>query len=905
VLPSHPYNSSELPLAIGTRLGPYEITSALGTGGMGEVYKARDTRLDRTVAIKILPETLAVDPQFRERFDREARAISQLTHPHICRLYDVGEQQGTAFLVMEYLEGETLADRLKKGALPFGDTLKVAIQIADALTTAHRQGIVHRDLKPGNVMLTKAGARLLDFGLAKACGPAVTGVGLSMLPTTPPDLTARGTILGTFQYMAPEQLEGQDADARTDIFAFGAVLYEMLTGQKAFIGKSQASLIAAILDRDPLPISQFQSLTPAFLDRLVSRALAKDPDDRWQSARDMRADLEWVLDHARDGEPTTPRKSSRTPVRIIAGLAAGLFAVLAVAVVVSYRWLGRPDDAHTIALTWEAPEGTTLTTFAVSPDGRSVAFAAADAASGNTALWIRDFDSLNPQQIPETDGASCPFWSPDSRSVAYSAHRGLYRVVASGGPPKLICSDCNADRGGTWGRSGVILFAPDSNVGLFRVDANGGSPAAATRLDAARHETSHRFPFFLPDGRHYLFTIRSTQPDVRGVYLGELDSAGRTRLVEGSTNAAFAASRSGGYVVFARGRTLLAQSLDLSRKTVTGEPSVVVDNVQFNAVSSKADFSVSEHGVLVYDSFPRGQGTQLMWLNRSGVRGQSLGEYATSRVSLSPDESRVALNTLDAETGTFKLWVVDLGRGVPSRLRSGANDAEATPVWSPNGTRIAFTIGRALMERSSAVGGDETELLKSDHLVDVTDWSRDGRYLMYMQDDAKTKSDLWILPMSPNIGRQPVPFARGDADERNGAFSPDGKWVAYDSDESGTPEIYVQKFSESVTSREGKWQVSKGGGVYPQWRLDGKELFYLSGDATALMAVPIFSGSRFEAGVPRSLFQGRMQTGNTLTFAVSADGQRFLLPLPVAQGGTRPARVVFNWQSALGSHPRQ
>jgi serine/threonine protein kinase len=496
-------------LTSGSRLGPYEIVSAVGAGGMGEVYKARDTRLDRTVAIKVLPAHVASDPDVRQRFEREARAVAALNHPHICTLHDIGTQDGTDFLVMEYLEGETLADRLTKSALPLDQALRYGIEIADALDKAHRAGIIHRDLKPGNIMLTKGGAKLLDFGLAKTGAATVAGTGLSMLPTTPPNLTARGTILGTFQYMAPEQLEGLEADIRTDIFAFGAVLYEMLTGKKAFEGKSQASLIAAILDRDPPPISTVQPVTPRALDRMVSTCLAKDKDDRWQSSRDLLRELKWI---AEGTSSASANAAARLPpwrhslVLLALGLTLG--GILAGAGV----WLAvRPAriETATSRFVMPAPEKVTFGTStnsmsqALSRDGRYLVFVGSN-ADGTSRLWLRPLDSLTARVLPGTEGASSPFWSPDNRSVGFFSGGKLKKIDMSGGPAQTL-ADAPSQVGGTWNPDGVILFAPSAADALYRVSSGGGAAMPVTDLDESLREVRHAWPFFLPDGRHFLF----------------------------------------------------------------------------------------------------------------------------------------------------------------------------------------------------------------------------------------------------------------------------------------------------------------------------------------------------------------------------------------------------------------
>jgi serine/threonine protein kinase len=889
-------------LSAGMRLGSYEIVGLVGAGGMGEVYRARDTRLDRIVAIKALPETLATDPQFRERFEREARVIAALTHPHICTLHDVGRENRTSFLVMEYLEGETLADRLEKGALPLDQALKTAIEIVQALDAAHSAGIVHRDLKPANVFLVRSGgaalptAKLLDFGLAKARGPAVSGTTGSLAPTTPPNLTVVGTMLGTSHYMAPEQLEGKDADHRADIWGFGCILYEMLTGKKAFEGSSLASLIASILGQEPIPVSKIQHLTPPLLDHLVRRALAKDPDDRWQSARDVRAELEWIREHGRQSHEAM---QSGGTTRSKLGLAWGVAAVCAAAALVAsllYIRTSQPAD-RLIKLSFQPSDGTTFDTIAVSPDGRLVAFTAID-ASGKIGLWLRALDSLGARRLPQTEGAAFPFWSPDSAYIGYSTQGLLHKIAVSGGPPQTICQG-PATRGATWGRNGVIVFTRESLGPLLRVAADGGEPTVLTTLDASRLEASHRWPLFLPDGRHYLFTIRSGQPDVRGIYVGALDSPERTRLVGDLSNAAYAATPSGlSYLLFGRGRSLLAQRFDVDRLRVTGEPIVVADNVEYSNGWSYAAYSVSENGILVYDSFSRSRDIQLTWFDRTGTRRGTVGEFYPAKVSLSPNETRVALDSIDPQAGTLRLWTVDLVRGVSSRVGSGRDD-ERSPIWSPDGTRITFAADGILVERNSTGAGEKSVLLKSDGLMVPRDWSRDGRFLLYARFDSKTKWDLWVLPVSPEKAQKPFPFAVNTFNEDNGVFSPDGKWIAYDSDQSGTREIFVQAFSPRSAGFGGRYQVSKGGGRYPQWRRDGKELFYLAADSSKLMAVPMPTRTTFEVGVPKPLFEGRLNTGITPSFAATSDGQRFLLPVPIATEGSSPATVVVNWTAAL------
>jgi serine/threonine protein kinase len=574
-------------LSPGTKLGPYEILSVAGAGGMGEVYRAKDTRLERIVAIKVLPEALLRDAGARQRLEQEARAVSSLSHPHICTLYDVGGQQGTAFLVLEYLEGETLADRLKKGALPLDDALRVAIQIADALSAAHRHGIVHRDLKPGNVMLTKAGAKLLDFGLAKGSGPANAGAGLSM-PTTPATLTVQGTILGTLQYMAPEQIEGQEADARTDIFAFGAMLYEMLTGKRAFSGASHASLISSIMSSQPPAVSAVQMLAPAELDHLIARCLAKDPEDRWQSARDVKLQLSWIA--VAPSSPVTKGKRSRDRlVPVLAGLALMALSGTIAAILVARRTPATAAEPVQFVLfpPEKASFSADLNAQAVSPDGRQIAFVAS--GSDGTRLWIRHLDSLNARTLAGTDGAQQPFWSPDSRSIGFFAGGKLRKIDVAGGPAQTL-ADASVPLGGKWNRAGVILFGTAIGSPLFRVSAAGGATIQATSLDQAKGPVVHGAPFFLPDGRHFFFVV-ATGPSTGNVYVGSLDSGDVKLLLPGVAPALYSPP---GYVLFLRESTLMAQRFDLPTLSTSGEPVALADGV--GKFFTLITFGISDNG---------------------------------------------------------------------------------------------------------------------------------------------------------------------------------------------------------------------------------------------------------------------------------------------------------------------
>jgi Tol biopolymer transport system component len=896
-------------LPSGARLGPYEILSPLGAGGMGEVYKARDTRLDRTVAIKILSEALAADPLFRERFDREARAISQLTHPHICTLYDVGEavvspQSSVAspdsvrFIVMECLQGETLADRLKKGALPLDEGLVVAMQIAGALSTAHRHGIVHRDLKPGNVMLTKTGAKLLDFGLAKASGPAIGGAGLSMLPTTPPNLTAQGAILGTFQYMAPEQLEGHEADARTDVFAFGAVLHEMLTGKKAFAGASHASLISSIMSSSPPPVSTVQTVAPAELDHLIARCLAKDPENRWQSARDVALQLSWIA-----GMRTSPAAPAVTRLRSRERFAWALAALAlvtllaAVAVIVAGRRAPAPAS-EPIQFVMLPPVNASfsndVSAQAVSPDGRQIAFVAS-AANATTQLWIRRLDSLDARALAGTEGAAMPFWSPDSRSVGFFAGGKLKRVDVISGPPQTL-ADASFPLGGSWNRDGVIVFGAAFGSPLFQVPAGGGAVTPVTTLDATTRGVVHNSPSFLPDGRHFFFVV-GTGPAASTLYVGSLDSKDARLVLRSDSAGVYSPS---GHVLFLRESTLMAQPFDLASLSTRGEAIVVAEGVGkfFSAIT----FTVSDTGILVYRTAGAAR-TRLLWVNRAGqaqVEGAAAGVY--QEMSLSPDGTRAAFaRPGQADTD---VWLTDLDRRITSRFtfRPPMNNV---PIWSPDGRQIVFASARdgnlGLYQRASDASGPEAVLLRlnAQPFLIPSDWSADGRFLAFYRTDPKTQLDIWTLPMGSQGDvaagtRTPVPFLHADYNESEGQFSPDGRWIAYVSDESGTSQVYVQSYPTPAGPR----QVSPTGGTQPRWRRDGKELFYLAPDRK-LMALTVRTGATFDADAPRALFQTALNLSELRqAYSVSSDGQRFLLNTPV-DTASPPMTVVLSWPALL------
>jgi predicted Ser/Thr protein kinase len=688
-----------MPIQPGTRLGPYEILSAIGAGGMGEVYKARDTRLDRTVAIKVLPTHLADRSELRERFEREAKTIASLNHPHICTLYDTGHQDEIDYLVMEYIEGETLAQRLKKGPLPLEQVLQYAIEITDALDKAHRKGITHRDLKPGNIMLTKSGAKLLDFGLAKLKQDAAPAIPDSQLPTMKNAITGEGTILGTLQYMAPEQVEAKEVDARTDIFAFGVVVYEMETGKKAFEGKSQASLMAKILETDPPSMASLTPMTPPALDRVVKRCLAKDPDDRWQTARDLEVELKWIVEQGQGTQAAMLASGgiAKRGVRERLGWLAAVAILVAAVLITAVFYYRRPSvEVKVVHFAVPAPEkhtfplpgfATASSFLSVSPDGNKLAFVAED-STGHSTLWIRDLGSQTAQQIPGTDDAWAPFWSPDSRFIAFTAGSSLKKVPATGGPTETITAS-SANGSGTWNRDGVILFSTGPGSLILRVPSAGGSPTPVTSFDASRQALSHLWPYFLQDGKHFLYANVTSNPENRGIYVGSLDSK-ETKLI--LKPASFASYSPPGYLLFNRAGTLLAQPFDTDRLELKGDAIPIAEGVEFSVVNGKGAVDVSANGVMAYRLVPAAAQNKLVWVDLKGTE-QPLAAppHAYRNPRLSPDGQRVAV-TID-ELGSQE-WLLDTKRGTLTRLtfEGSYNGALA---WTPDGKRIAFGSDRA------------------------------------------------------------------------------------------------------------------------------------------------------------------------------------------------------------------
>jgi eukaryotic-like serine/threonine-protein kinase len=874
-------------LAPSTRLGPYEIVSTVGAGGMGEVYSARDTRLDRTVAIKLLPPHLAGDEQLRARFEREAKTVSSLNHPHICTLHDIGHEtlgnDELHYLVLEMIEGESLAERLAKGPLPLEAVLRYGGEIASALDAAHKQGIVHRDLKPGNVMITKAGAKLLDFGLAGTGEAASVGEALSSLRTLDKPLTEAGTILGTFQYMSPEQLEGQPADARTDIFALGAVLYEMATGRRAFTGRTRTSLIAAIVSQQPPPISSVQAMSPPALDHVVRKCLEKDPEDRWQSARDLMAELRWISEGGSHAWlPAAALGQRRVRERTVWAAACALASLAALGFGIA--WARRaPKPKALVRFTVATPEGLKeVGPPALSPDGRTLAFAADP--SGRPQIWIRPLDQLEARPLPGTEGAFRPFWSPDSRFVAFVSGGKLRKVDVAGGPPQTIC-DAPARSYGSWSREGVILL--DGGSVISRVPATGGvvQPEVEPGPDASRAI----LPAFLPDGRRFLYL--NSQQSAAGwtLMVKTLGANDGRELLKIDSRVLYAPP---GYLLYVREQTLVAQPFDAGSPRITGEPIPLGEGL--GGSSGVAAFSISDTGVLAYQAGLSQQ--QLVWFDRAGKQTPALeepGDYLSFR--LSPDSTRLAFAL--AKGSESDIWIRDLARGVTARFTFDPA-WESTPVWSPDGRSLVYSADRKTVDLmlKDAAGTREAEvLLESDEDKYAQHWSHDGKYLLFSSFGRDGSSDLWALPMSGE--KRPFPVAKTRFTERNGGFSPDGRYVTYASDRSGQLEVYVQDFPEA----RNQWQVSTKGGTHPIWSGSGKEIFYRAPDAR-LMSVPVNAAGAFEAGVPQGLFE--LPLVNILvptrpSYRPTPDGQRFLVLAPLRQETIPPTTVVLNWTAGL------
>jgi len=893
-----------MPLAAGARLGPYEIVAPLGAGGMGEVYRARDTRLDRIVAVKVLPADLAADAQFRERFEREARVISSLSHPHICPLFDVGNHDGTEFLVMEHLDGETLAARLERGPVPFDQALTIAIEIASALDAAHRAGIVHRDLKPANIFLTKTGARLLDFGLAKSNARAISSSAVrsiagmpTALPTTPPaaTLTAQGTILGTFQYMAPEQLEGQDADARTDVFAFGCVLFEMMTGRKAFSGKTQVSLIGAILKEDPPPVSTVQALSPAAFDFVVRKCLAKDPDRRWQTAADLVSQLEWIAQGG--GTQASPGAAKTPPATRRLALVIAAVAIVAAAVGGAAGWFSRraaiavpgPIGRFPVVL----PPDQRFTRVgrhfvAISPDGTKIVYVA------NTQLYLRTIDQIEPTPIRGTNVDPIgPFFSPDGQWVGFYAGNQLRKIAIAGGAAVKLCDAVNPF-GATW-VGDRVLFGQGVR-GVFEVSAAGGTPTIIAKVDAQRGEVALS-PQLLPDGETLLFTrARGQNWDEAQAVVQSLKTGTSKVVVDGATDARYVET---GHIVFGHDGSMLAVPFDVRTLAVTGGPVALVEGVGVGQQTGAMQFALSRTGTATFVPGSSTPSRTLAWIDRKGVEtfiAAGLRPFQQPRIS--PDGTRVAVEIADRDQA---IWIWEFARDTITRLTFGrAGDSQ--PRWMPDGRHILYssnaTGDRGVFMTAADGTGAPEQLTKVASARRPSAISPDGQWLVAGGGMPETAADLSLVRIQGDHRVQPL--LHSAANEGNGEIAPDGRWIAYQSDESGRPEIYVRPFPDV---ERGRWQLSSGGGSVPRWSRDGKEIFFAAGPGGrgvfngTLMSVAVRTdGSTFIPEKPVALLT---MAGYGINFDVAPDGRFLFVKNSGATQELQQLIVVQNWIEEL------
>jgi eukaryotic-like serine/threonine-protein kinase len=865
-----------LALAFGTRLGVYEVIASIGEGGMGQVYRATDTTLGRQVAIKILPDAFAADPERLARFEREAKTLASLNHPHIAAIYGFEKSAGMHALVMELVEGDDLSQRIARGAIPLEEALPIARQIADALEAAHEQGIVHRDLKPANIKVRADGTvKVLDFGLAKGMEPAAgSSSNLSRSPTLSMHATQAGIILGTAAYMAPEQARGKTVDKRADIWAFGVVLFEMLTGSQPFPGEDISHVLARVIERDP-DWSALPPVLPPALEMYLRRCLVKDPRHRIRDIGDVRLALEGAFETT--AKPDKPSWRDRIPwiaSAMMLLLVAGGGALLT-------RFL-RPPAVHDLRTTFAISppdKAANISKPAFSPDGRNVLFLSS--SEGHQYIFVRPLDSPVATRLAGTDAANFPFWSPDSRQIGFFSGGKLKKIDAAGGLVQAIC-DAKVPAGGTWNRENIILFGEDSGGGIKRVPASGGSPTHVLQVNANEKETDVDFPSFLPDGRHFLYFSWNNVTAAIGV--AAIDGSDRKLVLKTDSGEPPVAYVAPGYLMFARLTTALAQRFDATKLELMGEPVSVMENVGETSGDRYSNFSVSATGDLVYLN-GNGSGRQLAWFGRDGKEIRSVGPAGSYYdIVLSPDEKKAAMQRVESVSD---IWLMDLVRGVPSRFTF--NRAPDNPTWSPDGSSIIFSSPDGIYRRNSNGAESETLLAKVMGLDNGMDWSPDGKNVVFSTAGEKTGSDLWILPLSADA--KPYPFIQSEFEEKEGFFSPDGRLIAYVSDESGRNEVYVQTFPRSG----GKWQVSTSGGAQPHWRRDGKEMFYLAPDRT-LMSVDVKSGAAFDVGTPKPLFSTRVSAYDAPNrYAVSADGQRFLVNSSAREVESQPLTVVLNW----------
>ena len=872
---------------IGSKLGGYEVLELLGKGGMGEVYSASDSKLGRSVAIKVLPQAFTHDPDRVSRFKREAKVLAALNHPNIATIYGLEESGEQQFLVMELVSGETLADKLNRGPVPLEEGLRIALQIAEALEAAHEKGIVHRDLKPANVKITAdAKVKVLDFGLAKALENDTTAAALSNSPTLTGAGSYAGMILGTAAYMSPEQAKGFAADPRSDVFSFGCVLYEMLTGKQAFAGDTASDILASVLKTEPSLDLLPARLNPR-LRELLKRTLAKNPKQRFHAVADVRFEIEQILSVAA-GVVTDRPPTRHSPVPWIAAAAATL-AFASVAVLHFRETAPLPPPEMRLEIT--TPSTLAPLEFALSPDGRYIVFVAS--GDGPQRLWLRPLDKTEAQPLVGTEGANNPFWSPDSRSIGFTAAGKLKRTDIAGGSPQILANTF-ASFGGAWSSDGWIVFSAGPGP-LSRVSTSGGDPVVVTKLDTPR-QVQHRFPRFLPDGRRFIYYSIGT-PEGQGIYLASLDGGEPKRLTAADAAGAYVPP---GMIAYVRGTTLMARHLDLEKGELSGDPVTIADPVGFIA-NGTGGFSVSPDGRIAYRGGIASL-RQLRWYDRAKGADLALANDSDGNTmlypELSPDGTRLAMQR--SIQNNTDVWVLDLARHGLTRFTFDPA-IDLAPVWSPDGQKISFASSRKgpydLYVKASSGAGIEEPLLESPINKYPQDWSEDGRFLLYAVADPKTGRDLWVLPIT---GAEPKPFVAVQTpfEELNGQFSPDSRWIVYETNESGRFEIVVQPFPQP----SGKWQVSTGGGVQPRWKADGKELYFIAPDGKLMAASVTTSGATFAARTPVALFTASPVIGlgaNKHQYIVSRDG-RFLVNQPAQTSVPTPITLILNWRPDRG-----
>ena len=895
---------------IGTMISHYKILEKLGEGGMGVVYKAEDTKLKRTVALKFLPAHLSASDQDKARFTQEAQAASALNHPNVCTIYAIEEHDGQMFIAMEFVDGQTL--REKKFSVSFKQAIDIGIQLADGLAAAHEKGIVHRDIKPENIMIRKDGiAQIMDFGLAKlrASGSKITR------------LTKEGSTVGTAGYMSPEQVQGQDSDHRSDIFSYGVLLYELLTGQLPFKGVHETALAYEIVNVDPPPMSSITPDIDPSLDAIVLECLEKEPNERYQSIAEVAKELRRFKresnrsrvsrvtavrdpgtrppenDQPAAGQPLEMKLSVKKKSVLVFFMAVSGILFLSTLLLLVLYWRETSQEQHPVRFVVLPPAHGSIQVGQaplISPDGLKIAFIAQD-SSGGSQIWIRPISTTIATPLTGTSEATYPFWSPESRFIGFFQNGKLKKIEVTGGPAQSL-ADAAEGRGGAWSSAGVIIFAPSSAGGLKQVSEAGGPAVDITTLDSSRSEETHRWPCFLPDGRRYLYLRKSGDVEKTAVFLGSLDSKEYSLLLPAKSGAVYAWP---GYVLYVQENSLMAQAFDAKKGSVNGQAFPVADDLAFDVNRSFGLFSASQNGSVVFGSGANSAtSNQLKWYDRSGKFLGNIGPAGTHfDFSLSPDEKRVAYRKLDVQTGNHDIWILDVARQTESRF-TFTQAREDDPVWAPDGSKILFDSNvdgiTNLYVKISSGAGSQDLLVKSPTQNQAYDWSPDGRYILYQNNDPKTNSDLWILPLTGD--HKPFPYAHTNANEDIGHFSPDGRWIAYTSSESGKFEIFVQSFPLTV----GKYQVSTGGGFNPRWSKDGKEIFYVAPDRK-LMAVDVrITGTSVELGIPKPLFQTETESYTSWnTYVPSRDGKRFLVNTVVGGTSEKPIMVIMNWTEGI------